>query len=285
MQKIARQQRKSGGKTLSMHRFYYFSSLHLIALLGFYYYTAASILSFFVFYLITGLGITVGFHRLLTHRSFKTPSFMLNILATAGSLAAQGGPLFWVSVHRLHHQCSDQDGDPHDSRLGFFWSHIGWILFSEKILLADPKPLQHLAGHTWLRWLDRHFLLLQLLLVVILFAVTYAIAGEYDAIAMIVWAVPIRIIAVLHSTWLTNSAAHLWGYRSFDTDDHSRNCWWVALLTLGEGWHNNHHAYPFSARHGLKFWELDLSWWFICGLQRIGMAWDVKLPPASEQKN
>lgn len=150
---------------------------------------------------------------------------------------------------------------------------------------ADPKRVADLLGNPWLCWLDRYFLLLQLILAAVIFFCTTAIADTYSAVAMVIWAIPVRIVAVLHSTWLTNSAAHLWGYRCFETDNNSHNNWWVALITFGEGWHNNHHAYPSSARHGFKTWELDLSWWFILILQRLGLVWDVKLPPVDASKS
>jgi len=263
----------------------YFAALHILALGSPFFYTRESIIACLVLYLITGFGITVGYHRLLAHHAFKTTSIIQRILVIAGALAAQGGPLFWVSTHRIHHKSTDQVGDPHNSQLGFWWSHMGWLLDSNADFKIQPIFIPDLLEKRWLQWLDRNFLLVQFTLALLLFVITYLFAGIYSAFAMLIWAIPLRIIAVLHSTWLTNSAAHLWGYRSFNTPDNSTNCWWVALLTLGEGWHNNHHAFPYSARHGLQRWEWDPSWYLILALQKIGVAWDVKLPAVAMGKS
>jgi sn-1 stearoyl-lipid 9-desaturase len=253
-----------------------FTVLHILAALGIFFHTSAALLVFFLLYLITGFGVTVGYHRLLTHRGFKTTPFVLNLLATAGALSAHGGPLFWVSIHRQHHQFTELEADPHDSSLGFWWSHIGWLLCADNFLEYDPSYVSDLSINPWLSWLNRYFILLQLLLGTILFLVTYHFSGMYGAVSMFIWAIPLRFIAVAHSSWLTNSVAHLWGYRNFETSDNSTNSWWVAFLTLGEGWHNNHHAFPASSRHGLRRWELDPSWWFILFLRRFNLAWDIK---------
>ena len=253
-----------------------FIVLHISAALGIFFHTSAAFIMFLVLYLTTGFGITVGYHRLLTHRGFKTTPFVQNLLATAGALAAQGGPLFWIANHRQHHQFTDLEPDPYNSRLGFWWSHIGWILCAETLLDSDPNYVSELSINPWLSWLDRHFIVLQLSFATLLFLLTYPFSGLYGAISMVVWAVPLRIVVVYHNTFLTNSVAHLWGYRNFETSDCSVNSWWVALLTLGEGWHNNHHAFPASSRHGLRRWELDPSWWFILLLRRFNLAWDIK---------
>lgn len=265
-------------------RRYYFAALHICALPAPFFYTRDSIIAFLVLYLITGFGITIGYHRLLAHQAFKTTSIVKRILVTAGALAAQGGPLFWVSVHRNHHKSTDQEADPHNSQLGFWWAHIGWLLSSNTDFKIQPNLIPDLLEKRWLKWLDQNFLLLQLCAAWLLFIIVFLLTDTYNTIAMMIWAIPLRIIAVLHSTWLTNSAAHLWGYRSFKTPDNSRNCWWVALLTLGEGWHNNHHAFPYSARHGLHRLELDPSWYLILALHRIGVVWDLKLAPIGIRK-
>ena len=189
----------------------------------------------------------------------------------------EGGPLLWVSIHRKHHQFTDCAGDPHDSRAGFWWSHIGWIITWNNRLKSDLANVGELTTDRWLCWLERYYLLLNFIFSFVLFGTTYLIAGINEAIAVTLWGVPLRIVAVFHCTWLTNSAAHLWGYRNFKTNDRSTNNWWVALLTLGEGWHNNHHAYPSSARHGIRSWELDPSWWLIKSLGKLKLVWAIRI--------
>lgn len=256
----------------------FFVIIHSLAALSLFYCTPAAVAAFISMYLLTGFGITVGYHRLLAHHSFKTTSVLQNLLSTAGALAMEGGPLFWVSTHRKHHQFTDCEGDPHDSRSGFWWSHMGWIVASDNKLKYEPLVVGDLMHDRWLCWLERYYMHLQVILTLALLLFSYFVAGFNNAIAITIWAIPLRIVAVLHCTWLTNSAAHLWGYRSFRTNDRSTNNWWVALLTLGEGWHNNHHAYPSSARHGFRYWELDPSWWLIWCLGKFKLAWAIRIP-------
>ena len=252
--------------------------IHTMAALAIFFHTTSAFVAFLALYLFSGFGISLGYHRLLTHRAFKTTPLMKNVLATAGSLAAQGGPLAWVSNHRKHHQFTDQDGDPHDSSRGFWWSHIGWVLYSKTdiLLKGDPKQVPDLVADPWLRWLDLYSFRLQLTLAFLLFFLIYPISGFYSAFSLVIWAFPLRIVAVLHATWFVNSVTHLWGYRNFETSDGSVNTWWVAILSLGEGWHNNHHAFPASARIGLGRWEVDPTWWLVLLLRRFNVVWDVK---------
>lgn len=250
----------------------YLFLLHSLALLSFRYITSLSIALCVGLYLLTGFGVTVGYHRFLAHQSFSTSPSLRRIFATIGALAGQGGPLFWVSTHRLHHLMSDQDGDPHNARRGFLWSHIAWTILSKHSFQTDYKIVKDLKDDYFLLWLDNWHLVLQLLLSALVFTVTFVVSDLYSAIAAFIWAVPLRIVVVLHCTWLTNSVAHHWGYRRFATSDQSYNNFLVALLTLGEGWHNNHHAFPGSARHGSAWYELDASWLliqFLCALKLI----------------
>jgi len=227
-------------------------------------------------------GIGMGYHRLLTHRSYKVPRPVEYFLAVCATLALEGGPIFWVATHRVHHQFSDKEGDPHTPRDGGFWAHMGWILFgkafhNETKALAKYAP--DLAAHKFYRVLnDFHYVPL-----VVLGLILLAIGG----LPLMLWGVCLRVVIGLHSTWLVNSATHMWGRRRFETRDDSRNTWWVALLTFGEGWHNNHHAHPTSARHGLAWYELDITWMHIRFLQRIGVAQAVrvaKLPDSVERQ-
>ncbi|MCA9796276.1 MAG: fatty acid desaturase, partial [Candidatus Eremiobacteraeota bacterium] len=226
---------------------------------------------------VSGLGITLGYHRLLTHRSFKTYKWLERGLALAGSLACQGGPVGWVAVHRLHHAHADDERDPHNASRSFWWAHMGWLLSTAPNKL-DPAIRRRVApdleADPFYRWLDRAFIPQAVLL-----GYGLSLLGGWP---WVVWGMFVRLTFTFHSTWLVNSAAHTFGYRSHPTPDRSTNCWWVAWLTFGEGWHNNHHAYPRSARHGFKPWEIDLTYLAICLLERLGLAWNVQRPPAND---
>lgn len=219
----------------------------------------------------TGLGISMGYHRLHTHRSYKVPLVVEYFFAVCGTLTLEGGPIFWAAIHRIHHQKSDQPGDPHSPRDGAWWSHAGWIIFGDpnENTRMVSKYAPDLAKHRFYVWLnDYHWLPLAVLMVLLL-----ALGG----IPLVLWAICLRIVFGLHSTWLVNSATHIWGARRFATRDDSRNTWWVALISFGEGWHNNHHAHPTSARHGLAWYEFDMSWIQIRILKFLGVAKAIRV--------
>jgi fatty-acid desaturase len=221
----------------------------------------------FLYWMATGLGISMGYHRLHTHRSYKVPTALEYFFAVCGTLTLEGGPIFWVATHRVHHQNSDQDGDPHSPRDGGWWAHAGWILLGETKhnntrLMAKYAP--DLAKDRFYVWLNNyHWVPIAALGVLLL-----AIGG----LPMILWGICVRVVFGLHATWLVNSATHMWGSRRFATRDDSRNNWWVALITFGEGWHNNHHAHPTSARHGLTWYEFDPTWITLKLLRLFGVA-------------
>ena len=228
--------------------------------------------SVFLYWMTVGLGISMGYHRLHTHRSYQIPRFLEYFFAVCGSMTLEGGPIFWVATHRLHHQKSDLPGDPHSPRDGAWWSHIGWILLGEtnhnntRVLSKYAPDLAKDQFYVWLN--NYHWVPLT-----ILGGVLYAIGG----LPLFLWGGCLRVVVGLHSTWLVNSATHMWGRRRFETRDDSRNSWWVALLTFGEGWHNNHHAHPTSARHGLAWYEIDHSWILISIFKFFGIAKSVKV--------
>ncbi len=225
----------------------------------------------FLLWMATGLGISMGYHRLHTHRSYKVPLWLEYFFAVCGALTLEGGPIFWVATHRLHHQKSDQPGDPHSPRDGAWWAHIGWLLVGEtkhNNTRQMAKYAPDLAKHRFYRWLNDYHWLPTLALAALLYA-----AG---GLTMVLWGVCLRVVFGLHATWLVNSATHIWGSRRFATRDDSRNNWWVALITFGEGWHNNHHAHPSSARHGLAWYEFDVSWIQIQLLRRLGIARSIQ---------
>jgi sn-1 stearoyl-lipid 9-desaturase len=230
-------------------------------------------------YVVAGFGVTMGYHRLLTHRSFHTPRPIEYILAVLGSLANQGGPLQWVAVHRVHHQHSDAEGDPHSPRDGVWWAHLLWWMPRSPTLddrACYERYVADLNKDPVHRFLQRWHALLPLTLAGLLF-----VLGELwgsVGLSWLVWGIFVRTTLLYHATWLVNSATHMWGYRSHDTRDTSTNLWWVALLTLGEGWHNNHHAFPRSARHGLRWWEVDVTYMLIRFLGVMGLAKQIHVP-------
>jgi sn-1 stearoyl-lipid 9-desaturase len=223
-----------------------------------------------------GLGITLGWHRLLSHRSFQVPKWLEYFFAFCGTLALQGGIIWWVGLHRHHHLHSDEDVDHHDSKKGFLWSHVRWMCFEVPAESDIPRFTKDIADDPVYQFLNNYFFPLQVVLGVIL----YAIGGW----PFVFWGVFARLVIVYHCTWLVNSATHKFGYRNFETTDNSTNCWWVAITTYGEGWHNNHHAYQYSARHGMKWWEIDITWMTIQVLQLLGLATKVKLVEAGTVK-
>jgi len=230
-----------------------------------------------LYYVTVGLGISMGYHRLHTHRGFKTYKPLEYFLALCGALTLEGGPIFWVATHRLHHQHSDQPQDPHTPRVSGFWAHIGWVLFGDSNHNDTARMGRYapdLAKDPFYRWLTTwHWVPLTVLGFVLL-----AIGGW----GLVNWAIFLRVVFGLHATWLINSATHMWGTRRFATKDDSKNTWWAALLTFGEGWHNNHHAHPTSARHGLAWYEFDPTWLSLKLLRAIGLVWDVKVARISE---
>ena len=226
----------------------------------------------FLYWVATGLGISLGYHRLHTHRSYVVPQPLEYFFAVCGALTFEGGPISWVATHRVHHQNSDHDGDPHTPRDGKWWSHIGWLVLGESMhsntrIMSKYAP--DLARHKFYVWLNNYHWVPSLLLLPILMA-----CGGWS---MVMWGLCFRVVFGLHATWLVNSATHLWGKRRFETRDDSRNNWWVALITFGEGWHNNHHAHPTSARHGLAWYEFDPSWLTLKVLRRFGIARAVRV--------
>lgn len=252
----------------------YMTFIHSMALFAFlpqnFSWTAVGITAF-LYWLTAGIGITLGYHRLVTHRSFDAPQWLEYVLIFCGSLACEGGPISWVGLHRIHHKYSDHDGDPHDSNRGFWWSHLIWMLVKNPANESIPKYTKDINEQPFYIFCEKFFIPIQVVLGLLLFA--------WGGWSFVVWGIFLRLVLVFHVTWFVNSATHKFGYQSHESNDHSRNCWWVALLTFGEGWHNNHHAYQFSARHGLQWWEIDLTWMTIRLLSVLGLAKNIKLAP------
>jgi fatty-acid desaturase len=254
--------------------------LHVGALLalypGFFSWSGVAV-CFFLHWLTGGLGITMTYHRLLTHRSFACrPKAVEYLLTMIGCCASEGGAIGWVADHRRHHAYSDTDEDAHTPRRSFGWAHMFWFMTPDISSRHTPEYYQKWTPdlnkdkvHVFLdRW--------HLVFPIAMFIGLYLIGG----MSWLVWGGFLRTVLVLHCTWLVNSATHVWGYRTYETRDDSTNLWWVALLTYGEGWHNNHHAHQTSAKHGLAWWEVDMTYMAIRGLSYVGLvpAKSIKMP-------
>ena len=249
-----------------------FGLFHIGAVASLFMFSWQALVVAVVLYWVAGsLGIGMGYHRLLTHRGYKTPKLVEYFLSLCGTLAVEGGPANWVVTHRIHHRFSDQDGDPHSPRDGGWWAHMGWILVG-RAQEHPPAVLRRYAPDLMRDpiqcWLNRLYIWPIIFLAVGL----YALGGW----PFVTWGLCLRVVLGLHATWLVNSATHMWGTRRFATRDDSRNNWWVACLTFGEGWHNNHHAHPTSARHGLAWYEIDMNWWGIRTLKWLGLAKGIR---------
>ena len=235
----------------------------------------------------TGFGVTIGFHRLFAHRSYATSRPVEWMLMILGCAAGQSSPFFWIANHRLHHRHSDADGDPHSphtaegQRLGWwqgFWhAHVGWL--RTRAFAYPPDAVRDLTRRTDLVRIDRHWLVWYLVGLLIPAAAGYAIGGTaYDALIGLLWGGLLRHFLTIQATFCVNSVNHLWGTRPYPTGDQSRNNLLTGILAFGEGWHNNHHAFPWSARHGLRWWQPDFSWWVLWTLERTGLVWRVRRP-------
>jgi len=254
---------------------------HVGALAAFFFFSWQRLAVMAILYVLAiNVGIGMCYHRLLTHRGYQTPKWIEYLMSICATMSLEGGPIFWVSTHRVHHQLSDQEGDPHTPREGGWWAHTGWILFGEA-LHAQTEILKRyspdLVRDKFHVWLSKYHWLPITVSGVLLLVGGWFWGGWKCALGMVLWGVFLRVTLGLHATWLVNSATHLWGSRRFETRDDSRNSWWVALLTGGEGWHNNHHAHPVSARHGLKWYELDPNFWGIWLLSKVGLAWKIRV--------
>jgi stearoyl-CoA desaturase (delta-9 desaturase) len=240
-------------------------------------------------YLVCAFGTTIGFHRYFTHRGFECGPVLKGTLAILGCMTMQGPLIQWVSDHRKHHALSDREGDPHSPHVGhgdgplaavkgLFHAHLGWMFAN--LGLEDARTYgRDLREDRLLRAIDRLYLLWVALSLGIPFAIGYAVGGTAAAgLAGLVWGGLVRIFAYQHATFAVNSICHMFGRRDFRARDESRNNWVIALLVLGEGWHNNHHAFPSSARHGLLRRQVDVSWLVIRGLERLGLVWNVRRP-------
>jgi stearoyl-CoA desaturase (Delta-9 desaturase) len=247
--------------------------LHAGALAAFFFFSwKAFFVALALHWVAVGWGISLGYHRLHTHQSYQCPRWLEYFFAICGTMTLEGGPMFWVGTHRVHHAKSDMPGDPHSPREGTFWSHMGWIVFGETNHNNSQFMAKHapdLARHKFYWWLNTYHWIPVVATGVALFA--------FGGWPMFLWGFWLRIVYGLHCTWLINSATHIFGKRRFDTADDSRNSFILAVLTFGEGWHNNHHAHQTSARHGMRWHELDISWITLKLLKSVGLVWGIRL--------
>ncbi|MCA9083695.1 MAG: fatty acid desaturase [Planctomycetaceae bacterium] len=238
-------------------------------------------------WLTCSIGVCLGYHRFLAHKSMKLRAPAEFFVLLAGCLSGEGSPMTWAATHRLHHQKSDQDGDPHSPLVGAWWSHLLWLFVKRKPedqSLLWRKYIPELVDRPLMKFFESTFAMWLWVQGIALLGIGWAMGGWTMGVSFLVWGMCVRMTAAYHTTWLINSATHLWGYRNYDTRDESRNLWWVAILAYGEGWHNNHHAHPSLAPAGHRWWEIDMTWWAIRALQMTGLAYDVRNTMPSGRK-
>ena len=253
-------------------------AIHILSLVALQpkFWSLPAVTSLLFFYWVTAcLGVTLGYHRLLSHRSFIVPRWLERFFATCGAISCQHGPIDWVGLHRHHHSFSDTEVDHHNSKKGFWWSHMGWMFKDVEALKAVPKLSADLIKDPYYRFLNKYFLFLQIPIGLSLYAIGQKLGvGGW---ALVLWGIPLRLVVVYHVTWLVNSATHCWGKAPFESGDSSKNNAWVAALTFGEGWHNNHHAFPSSAKQGLLPGQIDITWYHVVLLKKLGLATDIRI--------
>ena len=242
--------------------------VHLAALVALPYVNATNLVALAVLYPVTAIGVTLGYHRMMSHKAFKAPKWLERTLITVATLSVQGDPMEWVGLHRHHHLHSDQPLDHHNSRKGLWWSHMGWMFQEVPAMKEVPDLTKDMQKDSYYVWLEKNFMVPT----IVLGTIFYFLGGW----SLVGWGIFVRLVVVYHVTWLVNSATHTWGYRSFITNDNSMNNWWVGLLAFGEGWHNNHHARQARARHGIMWWEVDVTWGIIWFLEQIGLVYAVQ---------
>jgi stearoyl-CoA desaturase (delta-9 desaturase) len=276
--------RKKSVGTLDFSAIFAIAAIHALAVFAPWYFSWSGVtICVFLIWLSGWIGITLCYHRLLTHGSFKTPQWFRYLLTIAGTLAWQGGPVTWVGNHRLHHLHPDTDDDPHSPLHGFSWSHMFWT-FRHSPEGKDPQMVtRDLLRDKGIAFINRLYWIPQFLLSLMLFFSGLFYKNTETGFSWVAWGIGVRTVIVYHVTWFVNSVGHTWGYRNFHTNDRSKNHWLVAVLSAGEGWHNNHHAQQRSAAHGIRWFEIDLTYRTIKLLSRIGLAWDIVEPVKNER--
>lgn len=251
--------------------------------------STVAVITALLLYLIRMFAITAFYHRYFAHKSFKTSRWLQALFALIGASATQRGPLWWAAHHRQHHRHADGKSDPHSPRQGFIWSHMGWFL-SRKHFRADYSLVPELAKFPELRWLDRFDIAVPVLLAVSLFfggqlMAAWLPALNTDGWQLLVWGYFVSTVVLIHATLLINSLAHRVGKKRYKLNDDSRNNFFLALLTLGEGWHNNHHYHAASARQGFYWWEIDISYYLLLLMNKLGLIWDMRTISRAKRDN
>jgi fatty-acid desaturase len=266
----------------------FMAAVHLLAIGAAFFFTWKALAVFlFLGWFTGGIGVCLGYHRLLTHGSFQTYRPVRWFIAFVGGLSGQGSAITWIANHRKHHAFSDKEGDPHSPHDGPWWAHMFWFcpyFGQEWHRELSTKYAPDLVKDPFMRFLHKTFLIWQFAFGGLLFLIGYYGWDAYTGWSFVFWGIFFRMVFVWHVTWLVNSATHIWGYRNYETSDDSTNLWWVGLLSYGEGWHNNHHAFQRMARHGHKWWEIDMTYWTICAMEKLGLAWNVVHSVPSYQK-
>lgn len=256
---------------INWHTLIFVIIFHILAVVALFNFSWANLTAAFILWWVAGsFGIGIGYHRLLTHRGFKAPKWLEYTMSVFGTLALQSGPLTWVTTHRIHHAFTETDRDPHSPRNGTYWSHMGWIMRgkAQHQTWADmQRYCPDFANDRVHQLINKYYIVPTIVVGMGLLAI-----GGWT---MLLWGIFLKTVLGWHFTWLVNSATHLWGTRRFDTRDDSRNNALVAAVTFGEGWHNNHHAYPRSAKHGIAWYEFDVNWVQIRILEKLGIISDV----------
>lgn len=257
--------------TYRWNTIFFVAAFHVLAVVSLFTLSWSNVAAAFVcWWVAASWGIGICYHRLLTHRGFTAPRWLMRFMATCGTLAVQSGPITWVTTHRIHHAFTDTHKDPHSPRQGTYWSHIGWIFRGTAQGQSEATMQRYspdLMKDPYLRLLDKYYYATTIIVAAVLIAIggwTMVLAGIF-----------LRTVIGWHFTWLVNSATHLWGSRRFETRDDSRNNGLVAAVTFGEGWHNNHHAFPRSAKHGLTWKEVDLNWYQLQLMEKLGLIKNV----------
>ncbi|MCX4189439.1 acyl-CoA desaturase [Methylophaga sp. OBS3] len=280
---------RSGNRQVDWLRIIPFIALHLACLAVFWVGISATAVAIAIaLYLIRMFAITAFYHRYFSHKAFKTSRPVQFIFALLGASATQRGPLWWAAHHRQHHRHADKDTDPHSPKQGFLWSHMGWFL-SDSHFQADYELVTDLRKYPELRWLDRFDIFVPVLLAVGLFVLGEVLAYLQPELGttggqLLVWGYFVSTVVLIHATLSINSLAHRYGKQRYQTGDESRNNAFLALLTLGEGWHNNHHHYPVSARQGFYWWEVDISFYLLKLMEKVGLIWGIRTVPLTRRE-
>jgi len=258
-------------------------ALHGSLIMAPFYWSGSAMIAGCTLLFLTGeIGINVGYHRLLSHASFRTHRWLKRTMAGLGNLAFQGGPISWASMHRIHHREADQPMDPHTPAVSFWWAEFLWVFFDHPLfpdLAAKIRFARDLNRDPVLRFMERWHVQSNLLFFILLAVIGSLLDGYDGALSWFLWAGATRVVLVWHLTFIVNSVNHLWGYRNYETRDNSRNNIGISLIVcLGEGWHNNHHAHPRSAAHGHRWFEFDFAFGLILGFQKLGLVWNIQRP-------